>query len=609
MSKQLQTTHPSALPIKTDITENDYFISSSPTLRRIKVKDITKSVEQRATKLETDTKDLTSQLEQIAIDSSEYKLVVKSIIDNSNDIIEDETYPALIAVKMSNARANTQPVPVGWLYCKRNSDDTYSLLYSKSREDNLKFICKWDSALCGSTYNSPFNYCCNITKNDDFIFVFRGEQLVYEGQPAEILPQARRNPIIYSSTDYANPKIIYMAEKLSDIDVTYNLGNTIDGSSGAIVSSTNRICVNEHININDIQSIIIDKNVRIAYRGYTNDNTYVNTSLDWQNDIYITKEKIIKDLSKFPTITKIKFIAKFTDEREILSSDNFSQLIKVKRDDGTKIITPTSWLQNCGVENIYSKNTFMFCEYTRPCHDKSYVWRIKYPYDLAENWEIVKEFNVSGSWTEGFKHCHSISLDPWSQTLILATGDDDIGAKIYSSTDYGTTWNLALGNGEKYCRLLNFIYTEKAVYWTTDTGKKDLHFLFKCNRNNDNTINFNNIIELFEFPYLPSVQATYCTAYIREANGLLILDRFDNDTNDPMKVYFYSLEKEKMYIVATLKPTVRSKFGFRVDAINWYQSLNSDNIVCGFGYASNTIDLLGNKDNKIKNLALSLKRI
>lgn len=177
MSKQLQTTHPSALPIKTDITENDYFISSSPTLRRIKVKDITKSVEQRATKLETDTKDLTSQLEQIAIDSSEYKLVVKSIIDNSNDIIEDETYPALIAVKMSNARANTQPVPVGWLYCKRNSDDTYSLLYSKSREDNLKFICKWDSALCGSTYNSPFNYCCNITKNDDFIFVFRGNNL------------------------------------------------------------------------------------------------------------------------------------------------------------------------------------------------------------------------------------------------------------------------------------------------------------------------------------------------------------------------------------------------------------------------------------------------
>ena len=53
----------------------------------------------------------------------------------------------------------------------------------------------------------------------------------------------------------------------------------------------------------------------------------------------------------------------FTDEREILSSDNFSQLIKVKRDDGTKIITPTSWLQNCGVENIYSKNAsgWRFC--------------------------------------------------------------------------------------------------------------------------------------------------------------------------------------------------------------------------------------------------------
>lgn len=63
MSKQLQTTHPSSLPVKNDITDNDYLISSSPTLKRIKVKDITKGVEQRASALESETKNLTSQLE------------------------------------------------------------------------------------------------------------------------------------------------------------------------------------------------------------------------------------------------------------------------------------------------------------------------------------------------------------------------------------------------------------------------------------------------------------------------------------------------------------------------------------------------------------------
>lgn len=71
MSKQLQTTHPSTLPIKNHITESDYLISSSPTLKRIKVKDITRDLERNNSVLRDDLEDTKKRVSDIVANNGD----------------------------------------------------------------------------------------------------------------------------------------------------------------------------------------------------------------------------------------------------------------------------------------------------------------------------------------------------------------------------------------------------------------------------------------------------------------------------------------------------------------------------------------------------------
>lgn len=277
-------------------------------------------------------------------------------------------------------------------------------------------------------------------------------------------------------------------------------------------------------------------------------------------------------------------------------------------------INPTNWLQNSGADFIYSQDVFIFSEYTRTVHNKTYTWKVTKPFTDPDNWKIVQEFDLSGDYVDGMKHMHTANFDPYSGAVYTSTGDDSTAAAIYSSKDYGETWQMEIDNtiypnAEKYARVLNFIFTENKVYWATDSFKKDMHFLFEVGRDENGYADFSNITELAK---LPVGQATYVLCLIDKPNGLLMLDRYDNPSSEPMKVYFWSFETEKLHQIHTIYPLNGkvTNVGFRAEATNFYQAINDKRIVSGFGYRPNENEGLGNsEDDRVYNLTLKVKEV
>ena len=277
-------------------------------------------------------------------------------------------------------------------------------------------------------------------------------------------------------------------------------------------------------------------------------------------------------------------------------------------------VKPTAWLQNCGADYVYDTDTFVFAEYTRPLHQSAYVWKVSEPVTNPANWTVAKEFVLSGSMNVGMKHCHTMNYDPYSELLFMTTGDDSAAAKIFTSSDNGLTWQVQMEDSEKHCRVLNFVFKEDKIYWATDSGKADLHFFFEVPRDPiTKAPDFSAIKELYKFKNKSAQQATYATVAIEEPSGVLFLDRYDNPTVEPMEIYFWSFETNSMHILDHLNPVegVAAMFGFRVEALNWYQSTGKDKrIVMGYGHPPNDNALLGNKiDNRINNLALEVKEV
>jgi hypothetical protein len=273
-------------------------------------------------------------------------------------------------------------------------------------------------------------------------------------------------------------------------------------------------------------------------------------------------------------------------------------------------IKPTSWLQNCGAEYINGQDCFIFAEYTRPVHESCYVWKVTKPFSTASNWEIIKTFTVSGT-HQGFKHCHCVQYDPWSKNVYVTTGDDYTVAAIYFTEDFGVTWKTAFSRSQKHCRLLNFVFTKDSMYWASDAGDINEHVLLCVPRDSSGKPDFLNIKQLFTFPYQSGEPATYALCYINHPEGLLVLDRCDVPTALPLNVYFWSFETNSMHIIETLNPLgrVARQTGFRCEAINYYQAIGDDRIICGFGYYPNLNEVLdGVMNDRVKNLALEVIR-
>jgi len=257
---------------------------------------------------------------------------------------------------------------------------------------------------------------------------------------------------------------------------------------------------------------------------------------------------------------------------------------------------PTSWLQNTG---CYAESGAFYCaEYTRFRHDYAYVWKVVPPYRNASNWTIIKTFQVSGVGT-GFKHCHNIDRDPYTGVLWLSTGDvppesvDIVGTPgIYYSTDNGSSWTTLIEDSELYCRQLNFIWTPDYVYWASDTGKYDSHYFIRARRNSSGIIDMSTAELIYHF----YTYATYNICYSDSPRGIICLERCDGLTTQPVNVYFWSIDEERMYIVHRYNSIGEGHTGFRVEAMNHYPA-SDGGYYCGFSLTINNMDIPGNQYN------------
>lgn len=82
----------------------------------------------------------------------------------------------------------------------------------------------------------------------------------------------------------------------------------------------------------------------------------------------------------------------------------------------------------------------------------------------GNSFEIISEF-ASGE----VRHIHFIQWDRFGQCLWMGTGDEENECKILCSDNGGKSWDT-VGFGSQLWRSVGLMFTEKYIYWGTDSG-------------------------------------------------------------------------------------------------------------------------------------------
>lgn len=272
---------------------------------------------------------------------------------------------------------------------------------------------------------------------------------------------------------------------------------------------------------------------------------------------------------------------------------------------------PVGGVQNCAFEYDYTDNSFYIAEYVRASmSDVMNVWKVTAPYDSESCWNIVLQVQRSNPGREiNLKHFHAVEIDTFSNVVYAWTGDDGDYCHLYQSTDHGANWSLVKQGPEKHMRILNMLFLEDAIYWGTDGGKVDMHYLVKAARNSNGTIDTTSFEEVFMFPNHSYNgghvrYSTYSTCLVSNPRGILFLNKFDIATTEAMPMYFYDLENEEMQLLDTIPKLGSSAiiYGFRNDAVTFYPLQSSQNkIICGFTAYPNNLDVLENDFSAVDN--------
>lgn len=280
---------------------------------------------------------------------------------------------------------------------------------------------------------------------------------------------------------------------------------------------------------------------------------------------------------------------------------------------GTEALKPSGWLQNCGF--LCTDEYIMLTEYTRPSVATANTWKATYPLTEPANWKTVQSFTLSPEVNplDQMKHIHNVNQDPFTGYIYTSTGDNSIGSAMYMSKNNGETFTTILSGSEKYCRVLNWVFTKDWIYWATDTNGSP-HWFFKAPRNSLGEVDTTKIIDVLQFPM--DSWATYATIYMPKINALVFLARADGAATE-LPIDIYDLKNDRFIKIDTLKPVdnVASTFGFRCECFEWIPRGNE--IACGFsrilgpGGYENKIGILGNTSDatkKVNNLILTIDR-
>lgn len=275
---------------------------------------------------------------------------------------------------------------------------------------------------------------------------------------------------------------------------------------------------------------------------------------------------------------------------------------------------PSGWLQNNGF--LSTKDGIHISEYTRPSVETANAWTASYPLTNASNWTEVLSFPLTTNVAENttLKHIHNVDRDPYTGYLYVTTGDFDAGAWMFVSKDGGYTYTKILDGSEKYCRVLNFVFTEELIYWATDSIG-DKHWLFQAQRDSEGVLDVANIVDLYKFP--TDSWATYATIYLKSIEALVFLGRVDVSGDHTLPIDVWDIKAGTMHRLDVLDHNGKSnQYGFRCECFEFYPRGNQ--LICGFSRGisnnlyANHIKLLGNTQQagqKVNNLVLNVNRV
>lgn len=262
-------------------------------------------------------------------------------------------------------------------------------------------------------------------------------------------------------------------------------------------------------------------------------------------------------------------------------------------DFGTSL-KPCGWLESCGFTTLPDGNA-MFAEYTRITVATCNCWKIVGDPLVVSNWVVKKSFTLSGEADAGFKHAHMVVVDFYTGVIYLATGDDNVGAMVFASSDGGDNWTQLREGSELWCRMLMMTFTPDYIYWGQDTPGQ--HYLFRAERDESGVLDYSTATQYVTIPAADGYFATYGQAYLPEYDAVLLLDRQDSgDSGQTMPIRVITLADGQIHTIGSLVATSGGQIGFRTSFSEWYPVGGLVRI--GFGFMSpiyNKNKICGNK--------------
>ena len=149
------------------------------------------------------------------------------------------------------------------------------------------------------------------------------------------------------------------------------------------------------------------------------------------------------------------------------------------------------------------------------------------------------------------RHLHTIAKDPYTGYIYVGTGDNDWESSIFVSKDNGEHFEMYLSGSQQY-RALSFFFTEKSVFWNTDTHESQaIYRLDKYSSNVERYPLINGALWCtLKYPH----KVEGCDFYMMSSNSEGAL--FDNYN----RVYGILIKDERPLFYELLKKRSRTKY-------------------------------------------------
>lgn len=277
-----------------------------------------------------------------------------------------------------------------------------------------------------------------------------------------------------------------------------------------------------------------------------------------------------------------------------------------------------AWLLNSSIEHHPTGGYFLFGEYrVWDINDTGtllHIWKVEYPYFNVANWSILATYyhshyqavGTSPDPTREIGHFHTMHYDIVSGRWIASTGDVTAQCRVFMSSDDGVTWvDQNLGGGQAV-RYTNLVMLNDYVYYQTDSTLTN-HALYRVPRVGG-VPDFANKVKLTQLS--GTGEAGYRTAYLRDINCLLFLDRPEPRNDGITDLYLYDLATNKLIKLGTYNQIAGSvdfdadgRFGFPVRIVTDIQSQHEDGIIIGTTstYKPLLVDIMGNTASSLIN--------